>query len=453
MARHDSLNCAQSRSLRCGLALVVGAALLWTVPATADRTKLLEVDLKTGRRRNIEGRGPSTAADRSLDAMLDQATGGAAFSTKTLERIEKALRSYLRAARPRAMPRLLLFLYPGRISRGRLKDLREVQVDVDLVVDPCGRTVCKDSVAKHIELLGRSIKQAVLRTSRYTVRFKTVTIRTSQRMRGAEYEVYRFSAEEVVSSGRQRGGGSKLVNRLTKAQEGYTRKMTKAVARRVKLHRVRLSGAPVVEKSGRAVSVEMKINSDRVRYRSSVLGALIGAAEALSKSPLTPPDARYVVVASIRFRKLEKRTYSCEGQPLRLYLGGRLGKGEIWSSYVVEKRKIKGSTRMTFSDDEARGGTGGGDDDAPDRTSEILAAHFNRMAPCLQAEAGRNRRFRGVTLKFAVSGRGEAVGLSFKERRVSGKLRKCLGAALRTIRFQRHGGAPRRVEYPMYIQR
>jgi hypothetical protein len=433
-------------------AVVVGLITLASAPVNADRTKLLEVDLKTGRRKNIEGKRPSTRADQDLDALLDSSTGGAAFSTKTLEKIDAALRRFLRSARPRAMPRLLLFLYPGRISPGRLKELREVLVDVDLIVDPCGRTVCKDSVAKHIELLGRSIRQAVLRTSRYTVRFKTVTISTSQRRRGGDVEVYRFSADEVVKSGRKSGGGSKLVNRVSKAKAGYTRQMTKDVARRVKRRRVRLSQPPMVQRIGKRVRVDMRIKSDRNRYRDQVLGALIGAAEALSKSPLTPSESRFVVVASVRFRKVEKRTYSCEGAPLGLHLRGRMSKSQIWNSYVVEKKKIKGARTMSFSDEEASGGVGARDN-SPDRTSEILGENFNKLAPCLQAEAGRKRRFRGVTLKFAVSGRGQAIQLGFKERRVSGKLKSCVAAALKRIRFQRHGGAPRKVIYPMYIQR
>jgi len=436
---------------RKALILLVGLAVLAGAPrARADRTKLLEVDLQTGKKKTIDGKGPSSRADLDLDAALDGATGGASFSTKTLEKIETALRNHLRATRPRAMPRLLLFLYPGRISRSGLKELREVLVDVDLVVDPCGRSVCQESVGKHIELLGRSIHQAVLRTSRYTVRFKTVTIRTSQQMRGAEYDVYRFTAEEVVRSGSS-GGGVALVTRLSRAKEGYTRAVTKEVARKVKLRRVPLSGPPVVERSGGAVSVSMKIASDRNRYRTQVLGALIGAAEALAGNPLTPPESRYVVVASVRFRQLEQRTYSCLGQPMSLLLKGRLSQSDVWNSYVVEKKK--GDRQLSFSDEEARGGVSGGGEEQEDRTTEILAEHFNKLAPCLQAEAGKSRRFRGVTLTFAVSGRGQAEDLGFKERGVSAGLRGCLSAALKQIRFQRHGGAPRKVVYPMYIKR
>jgi hypothetical protein len=418
--------------------------------ASADRTKLLEVDLKTGSRRKIDRGGPKTRADRDLDAMLDGATGGSAFSTTDLEKIERALRHHLKAARPRAMPRLLLFLYPGRISRGGLKELREVLVDVDLVVDPCGRTVCQASVAKHLELLGRSIKQAVIRTRRYTIRFQTVTVRTAPDGPSDDYETYRFGADEVVQSGRRPGGGAKLVKRLGAAKAGYEQQITKEVARRVKVRRVRLAKPPRVSRGRRQVSVAMEIQSDRNRYKTDVLGALLGAAEALKKNPLTPPSSQLSVVALVRYRKVERKTFTCIGQPLALHLAGRMSQSELWQGYVNERKK--GGTQLSFSDEEARGGVGGGDEDEDDRTQEILAGHFDMLAPCLQKEASRNRRFKGVTLTFSVAANGKATGVGFKER-VGASLKLCLKAALGRIRFQRHRGSPRRVEYPMYIQR
>jgi len=433
-----------------GGALALLGIIVLVCPAKADRTKLLEVDLKTGARRNIDGGKPKTRADKDLDAMLDGATGGSAFSTQDLEKIEQALRRFLRTTRPRAMPRLLLFLYPGRISRGALKELREVLVDVELLVDPCGRSVCRESVAKTVELLGRSIKQATIRTRRYTIRFKAVTIRTVSDLHGSDPETFRFDADEVVQSG-QSGGGGKLIERLTRASQGYISQVTKDVSRRVKARRVALVGSPQVQRSGRLVTVSMAIRSDRTRLKTHVGGALIGAAEALARNPLTPPRSELKVVASVRFRKIERRSFSCMGEPVKLHLSGRLSQADLWSNYVTEHKK--GGTQLSFSDDEARGGTesvGGGLDEA--RVQEILAGHFSLLAPCLQAEAGRNRRFRGVTLSFAVASSGKATGVSTKER-ASKQLKSCLESALGRVRFPRHGGAPRPVTYPMYIQR
>jgi hypothetical protein len=431
-------------------AFVLVGIMLTTTQADAKRTKLREVDLKTGRARSIDGGGPRTKADRALDSLLDSATGSA-FSTKDLAKIDKALRRYLRAARPRAMPRLLLFLYPGRISKAGLKELREVLVDLDLVVDPCGRTVCRESVGKTLELLGKSLRQAVIRTRKYTIRFKTVTIRTVADLRGSHPETYRFGADEVVRSGHRTGGGHKLVRRLTSAKKGYVAAMTKEVSRSVKRRRVALLGAPKIHRSARSVSVAMEIKSDRTRYKSHVGKAFVGAAQALGKNPLTPPNSSLKVVARIRFRKVQRRTFSCMGQPLKLHLDGRITTSELWDSYINELGK-KG-TRMTFSDEEASGGVSSDDSDSgEDRTQEILAAHFNMLAPCLQAEVKRNRRFRGVTMKFTIGSSGKAGGVGTKER-VSSRLKRCLKSALGKIRFQRQRGTPRRVEYPMYIQR
>jgi hypothetical protein len=433
------------KRLILGLVISLIASTSW-----ADRTKLLEVDLKTGSKRRIDASGPKTAADRDLDALLDKTTG-ASFTTDDLEKVEKALRAFLQASRPRAMPRLLLFAYPGRITRNGLKELREVKVDIDLVVDPCSRAVCVDSVGKHVELLGKAMRQSVLRTSRYSVRFGSVTIRTSTEMRDTEYETFSFTADEVVQAG-QGAGGARLVSRLTKAKEGYTAQVTKDVASRVRNRRVRLAKAPVVQRDKRQVTVDLEIQSDRVRYKSDVLGAFAGATDALRKHPLTPSSSALTVVASVPFRTVERHTFSCTGQPLGLFLDGRMSSSELWSTYIVEKKK--GGKHLAFDDDEASGRKPSGDDDdeGEDRTNEILGAHFNLLAPCLSAEATRSRSFKGVTLRFAVSSAGRATGISLKGAG-SGALLSCLQAALGGIKFPRHGGAARQVEYPMIIKR
>jgi hypothetical protein len=196
--------------------------------------------------------------------------------------------------------------------------------------------------------------------------------------------------------------------------------------------------------------VKLGIKTDRVRYKTQVIDALVAAAEALATSSLTPPRTRFEVNGKIRMRRLTTRRFTCEGRALQAHLKGRLSKRDLWSRYVVEHKK-QGS-HLSFSDDETRGGGGSGRDE-PDRTSEILSSNFRVLAPCLQAEAGRNRRFKGVTLQFRVSGSGRAQQLSFKERGVSARLKRCLKSALRKIKFQRHGGPPRRVDFPMYIQR
>ena len=80
------------------------------------------------------------------------------------------------------------------------------------------------------------------------------------------------------------------------------------------------------------------------------------------------------------------------------------------------------------------------------------AVRMGLLSPCLQAEARRNRRFRGVTLVFEVRGNGRAGRVRTKKRS-SARLLRCLRGALGQIPFQRHGGSPRQISYPMFIQR
>ena len=112
----------------------------------------MQDDLAKNQRTRID------APKDSFDADLDAALGGAqGFSTKPLEQIEDRIRAELRRDRPRASPRLIVFLYPGRVSAEKLKAMREINVDIELVMDPCDRSVCNEAVAKHIELVGRAV--------------------------------------------------------------------------------------------------------------------------------------------------------------------------------------------------------------------------------------------------------------------------------------------------------
>jgi len=323
---------------------------------------------------------------------------------------------------------------------------------VELTVDPCSRSICTDSVAKSLELLGRSLRQAVIRTKKYTIRFGTVTVRTSTELAGQSYDDYRFEADEVVKASQAAGGGGQLVGRLQGAKESYPRAVLKEVSNRVKARRVSLSGVPIIRHDAKAVSVELEIRSDRVRFKSDVLAAMLGVAEALRKNPLTPPTQNIQVTAAVPFRTVEHRRFTCLGQALGLYLDGKMKQDEVWATYIVEKKK--GGQQVTFDDAEAAGKSSGDDDGGSedDRSGEILGAHMTLLAPCLTAEAARSRSFKGVTLVFSVSPAGQAVGLTLKEA-ASGSLRSCLQAALARIRFQRHGGGPRQVTYPMLIKR
>jgi hypothetical protein len=205
----------------------------------------------------------------------------------------------------------------------------------------------------------------------------------------------------------------------------------------------------VVTRDRRTVQVTLKIHSHRVRYREHVPAALLAAAEALAGSSLTPPAARLRVEARVNQRGASVRVFTCDGHPLRLHRQGRLSKRELWATYIAEHKRE--GTHFSFSDDDARSGPA--TEAGPDDTNEVLAARMDLLAPCLRAEAARNRRFKGVTLLFAVGPDGRARGLKLDKSGASSTLRRCLEQALAQIRFGRHGGPPRRVEYPIHIQR
>lgn len=433
------------------LAVALGIVVLGdAAPLSAKGTPLLEVNLRTGAKRRIDAAGPKSAADRELDAALGAAMGQS-FSTTDLERIATALERYLRAMRLRASARMVLFLYPGRVTRATLRELREINVDIDLLVDPCGRAICRDAVGQHLELVGKSLRQAVLRTRSYTVRFKNVTVRTVSDLHGGEPNQYRFGAEEVVRAG-QAGGGTKLVRGVDAARAGYEQQMIRAIAARLRAGRVALVGPVAVTRDGGHGAVTLEIRSDRVRYKSHVTTALKLTAQALRGSSITPADTEVTVRARITGGP---QPFRAALRPLGLYLDGRMTLQELWTTYVVTKRR--GARQLSFDDHEARGAPVDDDDGGEDGTAdndfgEILGAHFDKLAPCLQAAAARDRRFRGVTLQFSVAG-GRASGLRLKERGASAALRSCLQRALGQVRFPRRGGPPRQVSYPMYIQR
>src|SRR5215475_6183946 len=93
---------------------------------TSRETTLLQDDLAKNQRTKIDA--PKDAFDSDLDAALGGPQG---FSTKPLEQIEDRIRAELRRDRPRATPRLIVFLYPGRVSAEKLKAMREINVDIE----------------------------------------------------------------------------------------------------------------------------------------------------------------------------------------------------------------------------------------------------------------------------------------------------------------------------------
>jgi len=437
----------QVERLRAALAVLL--VLCAPLPASAQRTPLYQVDLERGTHRDYLSSGDrGSASDLALDALLDETTDRT-FSGKDLEQLAGAIKRYLGQARPRAMPRMMLFLYPGRISKGKIKELREVKVDIELLVDPCGRAVCADAMARHLEVLGQAMRTTQLGGKGYRVTFETIRLRRRLDLPGADFEEMRFSAAEVVTAGKTRAGGRALIKRLDKARSGYEQQVSRAIQKRLKLRRLRLTEPPRVARTPARVSVALKLRSDRVRCKGHVLRALAEAGGVLRKNELTPAQGQLKVTALVQTRGATRRVFTCDYRPLTLHIAGRLSSGELWTTYVVETSK-KGR-RMTFDDSgDAPGASAGGED----RTQEILAAHMSQLAPCLQAEAVARSSFKGATLRFVISPGGRAERVSVKEREAgSVRLLTCLKRAVIRIRFPARAGAPRQVEYPMFIQR
>src|SRR5687768_4354621 len=162
---------------------VLSGAIAHAQPAVRP-TPLLHSDLQSGKKTKID------APQNDLDSALDAALGGPqGFSTRELEAIDTKIRNELKRDRPRATPRIVLFLYPGKISVEKLKSMTEIFVDVELVMDPCERTVCREAVGKHIELVGRAIGQPSVSGPGYKLAFQNLTLKTQVQMHDAEVTV------------------------------------------------------------------------------------------------------------------------------------------------------------------------------------------------------------------------------------------------------------------------
>ncbi|HEX6835213.1 MAG TPA: hypothetical protein VF334_01505, partial [Polyangia bacterium] len=206
-----------------GLGCACGVALA----DTSRETTLLQDDLAKNQRTRIDA--PKDAFDADLDAALGGPQG---FSTKPLEQIEDRIRAELRRDRPRASPRVILFLYPGRVDAERLKAMRDVNVDIELVMDPCDRSVCREAVAKHIELVGRAVGQPMLSGPSWRVKFQTLTLKTSTTMHDDEVAVYQVPVAACIAASQRAGGGLAWLEAQSHAEEQYEPIVTRAIARR-----------------------------------------------------------------------------------------------------------------------------------------------------------------------------------------------------------------------------
>ena len=442
----------RSAPVRTHLSALVALTCILVAPgARAQKeTTLLQDDLQNNKRTKIDA--PSDEFDAGLDAALGGPTG---FSTKELERIEDRIRAELKRDRPRATPRLVVFMYPGKISAEKLRSMSEVNVDVELIVDPCERSVCRDAVARHIELVGRAIERPVLSAPGYKLTFKQLTLQTATQMHDSNLEVFQVPIAECVRAAAHPGGGAAWLKSQDTAESDYAPIVMKAISRHASERRVSLEGAPSVTRAGASVTVSLKVRGDRSRVQQNVIDALAAAAAGLRDNPKTPADSQIEVAVDANVRGQPPRKFRCPGPPVGLYLDRQLDGGALFASYVAEQKKQPGAQTMSFADDGASGG--GGDDvaEAPDDNAAIamISANFGPIGSCAKAEAGRNRSFKGVTVVLKWNPSGAVEGVTPKESGLkNAPIAGCLRSAFSSIRLPRFSGAARTIEYPIRMK-
>lgn len=437
-------------------ALALAALASSATPAIAQGirpTPLVEDDLSTGKRKQIDA--PADDFDASLDAALG---GAAGFSTKELLGIADRIRQELKRDRPRATPRVVLFLYPGKVTIEKLRAMREIYADLEVVMDPCERSVCREAVGKHIELVGRSVQGGVAKGNGYSVTLRNLTLRTATQMHSAEVEVYSVPIADCMAAAKKPGGGVAWLDSRQKQDTDYVPIVTKAVQREATSRRVALSTVPAVARSSSEVEVRMKAKGDRSRFEMQAMDAFSAAIAGVRSNPASPSlDKVHLELALDTQQPGQKeRLFRISGAPVGLYLDKKLDGSSLWKSYVEEvKRGKDAGQRMDFSDDDAKGVGGGDPAGEPDDNEAVavLGQNFQSLAKCAKDEIGRNPKFSGLTMTFRWNPSGAADSVSLKEANLrGGPLQHCLTSAMGSIRFPRFSGGPRTIEYPIRLK-
>jgi len=439
--------------MRSSLALAALVLLSLAAEASQPRkgTALLETDLRAGKTTRIDATG-GDALDAEMDAVLGRAGAKQeSFSTKELEVIEQRLVADLKRERPRATPHLIVFVYPGRITPEKLKILSEVFVDLEILLDPCERSVCRDAVARHIELVGRAVGRAERQTRMYKLVFKSLILRTKTTFRDEELDEFRVPMTEAVKAAGRAGGGRAWLDTMDTSKEQFEPLVAKAIARQASKYRVGLIGAPHVGRQGDRADALLKIRADRSRLQSQVLDALAAAAAGFKENPASPPNLSFEVHANVPMKGVKVQKFKCLGQPVMALLSRQIDASTLWSTYVREIVQEKGVTNMSFDDDDdGKPGATASDSDAV----AVLAEQFNRLRDCARAEIARNPRFGGATITFKWLPQGRASDVMVKEAALrGGALQQCLATAIASLRFPKHDGGAKTVEYPLRLKR
>ena len=410
-------------------------------------TPLLEDDLRANRRTVIDA--PKDALDSDLDAVLGGPQG---FSTKELARVEDKLKAELQRDRPRASPRLVVFMYPGKVSAERLRAMREVFVDIELTIDPCSRSVCDEALGKHIEMIGRAVGVPVVKAQSFSIVYKNLTLKAETDVRGDELIVISLPVADAVGAAKRAGAGQALVAQRRHADTDYVPLMTKAISGEASRRRVTLGHPPAVTRNGGGVDVALKMKVDRARQEQQVLDALFATGAALAASTVTPSQGRIEIEVDNGSRGSGLTHYRCPLAPAMRYSKGELDSKAMLGSYLEKVLEDKNAQRMDLDS-----GPGEADSDGPvaDDSEAInaISSSFGSVGACAKAEAASNPRFRGVTVLVGWSGSGRAASIDVKEAALkAGPLVGCLRRAFENIGLPHFRGATRTIEYPIKLK-
>jgi hypothetical protein len=326
------------------------AAAFWAQTAAAQITPLLKVDLKSGDETRIDGDQLDT--DAALDAALGEALGEVAsnFSTRQLDAVVRKIVDGLRSLRPRSPATLLVFVAPGRVNLDRLRRLPEVLVDLELIIDPCDRSACTDSVATHIELVGRAVVSPEQQAGGTKLVFRTLAIRAATTFHDKETAVHVVPVEDAVAAAGQRGGGRAWLEDASQQEEKYEPLVSRAVARKAARRKVELDSAPVVTRAHGEVQVLLKVLGDRARVEQIVLDSLAAAVEGMRQNQATPAMQQIEIEFSMPGWK--PRRFQAAGPSVGQWLDGKIEARALWTTYVREIKKRKGAAELDFSDEE-----------------------------------------------------------------------------------------------------
>ncbi|HEY3359989.1 MAG TPA: hypothetical protein VGQ83_42450 [Polyangia bacterium] len=434
-----------------GLALVCVAA-----DASQPRkgTALLEVDLRAGKKTRIDAAQGGDALDAEMDAVLGRAGAkNQSFTTKELELIEEKMVANLRRERPRATPHLIVFVYPGRVSPEKLKLLSEVFVDIEILIDPCERSLCRDAVARHIEMVGQAVQKAEVKTARWTLVYKQLILRTATRFRDTEGDEFRVPISDCIAAGRRAGGGRAWLDSMGHSVAQYEPLVAKAIQRHAGRFRVALAGPPRVSRQGGEADAVVRIKADRNRLQTQVIDAMAATAQAFRDNQATPATTHIEVHAEVPMKGVKVRRFRCLGQPVLALLDKQIDAAMLWNTYVRETTPQAGVQTVSFDDDDGGGRRGGGGEANDADAIAVLTQSFAALRDCARAEASKNPRFGGVTMSFRWLPSGGTDNLTLKDGAGrAGPLKGCLGAALGSMRFPKFDGTPRQIDFPIRVK-